>query len=108
MLTCISIKKLKTLTRLRLVCIAIVGCVVLVYLVEFVLSTLNIFRTLTTPVTLFKCLESIKKHAFVKSPYPVIVTLEDHLTPELQAKAAEVRFCYTLWRIAKNEYCNGD
>lgn len=52
-----------------------------------------IFRTLTTPVTFYKCLESIKKHAFVKSPYPVIITLEDHLTPDLQAKAAEVRFC---------------
>ncbi|CAH9147476.1 unnamed protein product [Cuscuta epithymum] len=47
-------------------------------------------RTLTTPVTLIKCLKSIKKHAFVKSPYPVIITLEDHLTPELQATAAEM------------------
>ncbi|XP_031093543.1 phosphoinositide phospholipase C 6-like [Ipomoea triloba] len=47
-------------------------------------------RTLTTPVTFYKCLESIKKHAFVKSPYPVIITLEDHLTPDLQAKAAEM------------------
>ncbi|KAL3834841.1 hypothetical protein ACJIZ3_009577 [Penstemon smallii] len=45
-------------------------------------------RTLTTPVPLIKCLKSIKEHAFVKSPYPVIVTLEDHLTPELQAKVA--------------------
>ncbi|KAL8257485.1 hypothetical protein R6Q59_029526 [Mikania micrantha] len=47
-------------------------------------------RTLTTPVTLHKCLESIKEHAFVKSPYPVIITLEDHLTPSLQAKVAEM------------------
>ncbi|XP_019150834.1 PREDICTED: phosphoinositide phospholipase C 6-like isoform X4 [Ipomoea nil] len=47
-------------------------------------------RTLTTPVTLYKCLESIKNHAFVKSPYPVIITLEDHLTPELHSKAAEM------------------
>ncbi|KAG8380820.1 hypothetical protein BUALT_Bualt06G0056200 [Buddleja alternifolia] len=47
-------------------------------------------RTLTTPVPLVKCLKSIKEHAFVKSPYPVIITLEDHLTPDLQAKVAEM------------------
>ncbi|KAM6559737.1 hypothetical protein CsatA_028976 [Cannabis sativa] len=45
-------------------------------------------RTLTTPVELIKCLKSIKEHAFVASPYPVILTLEDHLTPDLQAKVA--------------------
>ncbi|KAL8171442.1 hypothetical protein V2J09_023246 [Rumex salicifolius] len=47
-------------------------------------------RTLTTPVELIKCLKSIKEHAFVASEYPVVVTLEDHLTPTLQAKAAEM------------------
>ncbi|KAG9146238.1 hypothetical protein Leryth_007945 [Lithospermum erythrorhizon] len=47
-------------------------------------------RTLTTPVLLKNCLKSIKEHAFVTSPYPVIITLEDHLTPFLQAKAAEM------------------
>ncbi|KAJ0764454.1 putative phosphoinositide phospholipase C [Helianthus annuus] len=47
-------------------------------------------RTLTTPVTLHKCLKSIKEHAFEKSPYPVMITLEDHLTPSLQAKVAEM------------------
>lgn len=47
-------------------------------------------RTLTTPVSLLKCLLSIKKHAFEASPYPVIITLEDHLTPDLQDKAAKV------------------
>ncbi|XP_024973827.1 phosphoinositide phospholipase C 6-like [Cynara cardunculus var. scolymus] len=45
-------------------------------------------RTLTMPVTLYKCLKSIKEYAFVNSPYPVIITLEDHLTRNLQAKAA--------------------
>ncbi|KAJ1380742.1 PLC-like phosphodiesterase, TIM beta/alpha-barrel domain superfamily [Sesbania bispinosa] len=45
-------------------------------------------RTLTTPVTLSQCLKSIKEYAFVKSHYPVIITLEDHLTPDLQAKVA--------------------
>lgn len=49
-------------------------------------------RTLTSPVTLLKCLKSINEHAFEKSPYPVIITLEDHLTPSLQAKVAEVFF----------------
>ncbi|KAL5975024.1 hypothetical protein ACLOJK_031700 [Asimina triloba] len=47
-------------------------------------------RTLTAPVQLIKCLTSIKKHAFVASPYPVLITLEDHLTPSLQAKVAEM------------------
>ncbi|XWS56729.1 hypothetical protein CRYUN_Cryun09bG0110400 [Craigia yunnanensis] len=47
-------------------------------------------RTLTTPVELSKCLRSIKEHAFVASDYPVIITLEDHLTPDLQAKVAEM------------------
>ncbi|KAK1355145.1 Phosphoinositide phospholipase C [Heracleum sosnowskyi] len=47
-------------------------------------------RTLTTPVRLDKCFQSIKQHAFLKSPYPVIVTLEDHLNPSLRAKVAEM------------------
>ncbi|XVF40734.1 hypothetical protein PTKIN_Ptkin01aG0138600 [Pterospermum kingtungense] len=47
-------------------------------------------RTLTSPVSLIKCLMSIKEYAFATSPYPVIITLEDHLTPELQAKVAEM------------------
>ncbi|XVF24135.1 hypothetical protein REPUB_Repub13aG0101200 [Reevesia pubescens] len=47
-------------------------------------------RTLTSPVSLIKCLTSIKEYAFASSHYPVIITLEDHLTPELQAKAAEL------------------
>ncbi|XAR65939.1 Phosphoinositide phospholipase C [Bertholletia excelsa] len=47
-------------------------------------------RTLTTPVSLIKCLMSIKEHAFVKTPYPLILTLEDHLTADLQAKVAEM------------------
>ncbi|KAL7612428.1 hypothetical protein Lser_V15G08984 [Lactuca serriola] len=47
-------------------------------------------RTMTTPVDLYKCLKSIKEHAFVSSPYPVIITLEDHLTANLQAKVAEM------------------
>ncbi|KZV34954.1 hypothetical protein F511_04928 [Dorcoceras hygrometricum] len=33
---------------------------------------------------------SIKEHAFTASEYPVIITLEDHLTPDLQAKVAEM------------------
>ncbi|KAK9126095.1 hypothetical protein Scep_014941 [Stephania cephalantha] len=47
-------------------------------------------RTLTTPVPLIQCLRSIKEYAFSASPYPVIVTLEDHLTPDLQEKVAEM------------------
>ncbi|KAJ0021111.1 hypothetical protein Pint_32543 [Pistacia integerrima] len=47
-------------------------------------------RTLTAPVEVIKCLRSIKEHAFSASPYPVIITLEDHLTPDLQAKVAQM------------------
>ncbi|CAJ1860362.1 unnamed protein product [Sphenostylis stenocarpa] len=46
-------------------------------------------RTFTTPVSVSKCLQSIKKYAFYKSDYPVILTLEDHLTPKHQGKFAE-------------------
>ncbi|KAJ3682827.1 hypothetical protein LUZ60_013054 [Juncus effusus] len=47
-------------------------------------------RTLTSPVSLLRCLKSIKEYAFVASPFPVIITLEDHLTPDLQAKVAKM------------------
>lgn len=53
---------------------------------------LNFFRTLTSPVELLRCLKSIKEHAFSASSYPLIITLEDHLTPDLQAKVAKVDF----------------
>ncbi|KAL3717993.1 hypothetical protein ACJRO7_003173 [Eucalyptus globulus] len=46
--------------------------------------------TLTPPVQLIKCLRSIKEHAFSASEYPVIITFEDHITPDLQAKVAEM------------------
>ncbi|XP_020087006.1 phosphoinositide phospholipase C 6-like isoform X1 [Ananas comosus] len=47
-------------------------------------------RTLTSPVSLIKCLKSIKEYAFCVSPYPVIITLEDHLTSDLQTKVAKM------------------
>ncbi|KAL5710256.1 phosphoinositide phospholipase C [Ranunculus cassubicifolius] len=47
-------------------------------------------RTLTTPVALIKCLKAIKEYAFSTSPYPVVITLEDHLNADLQAKVAEM------------------
>lgn len=46
-------------------------------------------KTLTSPVSFKTCLVAIRENAFVKSDYPVVVTLEDHLPPELQAKAAK-------------------
>ncbi|KAE9463585.1 hypothetical protein C3L33_04496, partial [Rhododendron williamsianum] len=58
-------------------------------------------RTLTTPVELAKCLSAIKEHAFSASEYPVIITLEDHLTPDLKAKVAKMvikTFGSTLFR----------
>ncbi|KAL3518059.1 hypothetical protein ACH5RR_020648 [Cinchona calisaya] len=47
-------------------------------------------RTVTTPVELIKCLKSIKEHAFSTSPYPLVITLEDHLPANLQAKVAQM------------------
>lgn len=46
--------------------------------------------TFTAPVKLDKCLEAIRTYAFVASEYPIIITLEDHLTPDLQAKVAKM------------------
>ncbi|XP_062202676.1 phosphoinositide phospholipase C 2-like isoform X1 [Phragmites australis] len=46
--------------------------------------------TLTAPVEMIRCLESIKEYAFCASTYPLVITLEDHLTPDLQAKVAEM------------------
>ncbi|KAI3694659.1 hypothetical protein L1987_77627 [Smallanthus sonchifolius] len=46
--------------------------------------------TFTSPVKLMECLKAIKEYAFVASPYPVIITLEDHLTSDLQAKVAQM------------------
>lgn len=46
--------------------------------------------TMTSPVEFIVCLRAIKEHAFSASEYPVVITLEDHLTPDLQAKAAEM------------------
>lgn len=45
---------------------------------------------------LIRCLGSIKEYAFVASDYPVVITLEDHLTPDLQAKVAEVSLCIMM------------
>ncbi|URE05944.1 phospholipase C [Musa troglodytarum] len=47
-------------------------------------------RTLTSPVEMIRCLRSIKEFAFCASPYPVVITLEDHLTADLQAKVAQM------------------
>ncbi|KAI9194270.1 hypothetical protein LWI28_004640 [Acer negundo] len=46
--------------------------------------------TLTSPVDLVKCLLAIKDNAFVASEYPVVITFEDHLTPNLQARVAQM------------------
>lgn len=48
-------------------------------------------RTLTSHEDLQKCLNAIKDNAFHVSDYPVIVTLEDHLPPNLQGKVAKVK-----------------
>jgi len=47
-------------------------------------------RTLTSHEDLQKCLTAIKDNAFHVSDYPVIITLEDHLPPKLQAQVAKM------------------
>ena len=64
----------------------IFACIVLFGVIMFPYNC----RTLTSPVKLIKCLQAIKNHAFVASEYPVVITFEDHLTPDLQDKVALV------------------
>lgn len=51
---------------------------------------------MTVPVELIKCLTSIRQYAFYASEYPLIITLEDHLTAKLQIKVAKVIYIYFL------------
>ncbi|VVB09600.1 unnamed protein product [Arabis nemorensis] len=46
--------------------------------------------TLTSHEDLQKCLTAIKDNAFHVSDYPVVITLEDHLPPNLQEKVAKM------------------
>ncbi|XP_010454072.1 PREDICTED: phosphoinositide phospholipase C 1-like [Camelina sativa] len=46
--------------------------------------------TLTSVEDLQKCLDAVKENAFVVSDYPVVLTLEDHLPPNLQKKVAKM------------------
>lgn len=39
---------------------------------------------------LIKCLRAIKDHAFIASEYPIVITFEDHLTPDLRKEVAKV------------------
>ncbi|MCO5563338.1 hypothetical protein L7F22_016979 [Adiantum nelumboides] len=47
-------------------------------------------RTLTSPVKFERCISAIKENAFLKSQYPLIITLEVHLPEPLQARAAKI------------------
>lgn len=58
------------------------------------MCVLVLIRTLTSHEDLQKCLSAIKDNAFHVSDYPVIITLEDHLPPNLQAQVAKVRFIF--------------
>ncbi|BBN11747.1 hypothetical protein MPTK1_5g14370 [Marchantia polymorpha subsp. ruderalis] len=65
-------------------------------------------RTMTAPVDFALCLEAIRDNAFVASPYAVVITYEDHLTPELQAKAAQITtdvLGKLLWRPEEDTKC---
>ncbi|KAL0673259.1 hypothetical protein Bca4012_001240 [Brassica carinata] len=62
--------------------------------------------TLTSTEDLQKCLNAVKENAFEVSDYPVVLTLEDHLNPDLQKKVAKMvskTFGRTLFRC-RGEY----
>lgn len=62
--------------------------------------------TLTSREDLQKCLNAVKENAFEVSEYPVVLTLEDHLPPDLQKKVAKMvsqTFGGTLFRCT-DEY----
>ncbi|CAH8375103.1 unnamed protein product [Eruca vesicaria subsp. sativa] len=46
-------------------------------------------RTLTSTEDLQKCLNAVQENVFEVSDYPVVLTLEDHLPPDLQKKVAK-------------------
>ncbi|KAF3504164.1 hypothetical protein F2Q69_00044130 [Brassica cretica] len=63
--------------------------------------------TLTSTEDLQKCLNAVKENAFVVSEYPVVLTLEDHLPPDLQKKVAKMvskTFGETLFRCTTDEH----
>ena len=59
-------------------------------------------NTLTSKGTFQRFVQAIKDHGFVASPYPVILTLENHCSPKGQAKIAE-----TLKTILKDALVTG-
>eukprot|EP00898_Chlorokybus_atmophyticus_P005052 jgi/Chlat1/5548/Chrsp369S05346 len=46
--------------------------------------------TLTKAVAFEKCVKAVKDNAFVASPYPVVLNLENHLSPPMQAQCAQI------------------
>ncbi|KAK5112079.1 hypothetical protein LTR85_011660 [Meristemomyces frigidus] len=51
-------------------------------------------RTMTTKVSFEDCVSVISKHAFVRSPYPLIVSLEVHCSSEQQVTMVELMAKY--------------
>eukprot|EP00004_Rigifila_ramosa_P005356 TRINITY_DN1585_c2_g1_i1.p1 TRINITY_DN1585_c2_g1~~TRINITY_DN1585_c2_g1_i1.p1 ORF type:complete len:959 (+),score=234.78 TRINITY_DN1585_c2_g1_i1:344-2878(+) len=47
-------------------------------------------RTLTSKITFLSVLETLRDHAFKKSPFPVILSLENHCSLANQAKMADI------------------
>ncbi|MCO5574896.1 hypothetical protein L7F22_028690 [Adiantum nelumboides] len=69
-------------------------------------ATRVISRTLTSPVKFETCISAIKENAFVKSHHPLIITMEDHLPVDLQAKAAKVcKMLHKDWMIKRCLSC---
>lgn len=58
-------------------------------------------HTFTTKISFKAVVEAINKSAFVASPYPVILSIENHCSLAQQARMAfifQVRTCSGCWR----------
>lgn len=56
------------------------------------------------------CLSAIRDHAFDASEFPVVITFEDHLPPNLQAKVAKVtifNYVFETWNLFREETRRG-
>lgn len=55
---------------------------------------------------LSECLSAIKEHAFHASAFPVVITFEDHLPPNLQVKVAKVttfNHVFETWNLLRKD-----
>ncbi|KAM0028600.1 putative phosphoinositide phospholipase C [Helianthus debilis subsp. tardiflorus] len=63
------------------------------------LKYMNMSQDVDYSGSTIKCLKSIKNHVFIASEYPVVIILKDHVTTDLQSKAASARLCFPLFTL---------